>query len=147
MLHDDISYYGIETGSKQTVTVRLVSDQRANLQRLRIALEPEMNPLDAEVLLPQVVEYSERVAPHRIVGSEQMRNLRKTQEEGKIWLIPPAFRVLMQNNLYAGGISSSANGYEMTVYLQDLPAVNPEDAIAGLKRRADRFGVKCEVVK
>jgi len=90
MLKEKVTYFGIETGSKQLVTVDLVAKDEATMQRARIALEPYFHPRDPDRVLPGVRRFMRAVAPQRLDYREPLENVDATSEK-----IPKAGRMRM----------------------------------------------------
>ncbi|HVT43120.1 MAG TPA: M20/M25/M40 family metallo-hydrolase [Thermoanaerobaculia bacterium] len=139
-----LSYFGIETGSKQFVGAIARSSTREDLEKLRIALEPYFNPRDPERVLPEVRDFFTRVAPHRKEPATLLADIDRTIAEGKFWLLDPSYRQLTQNNVGADRIVERREGYSMRVGLLNLPDEVPEERFAWLNRVASFHGVTIE---
>jgi len=143
---EHITYFGIEIGTKMTVKLRLRAHDRPSMQALRIALEPFMNPVDPERVLPEVREFLHDLAPLRIEQGALLDDIPRTIEASKFWLLPSGYCELMQNVVWAAKIESDAQGATMQVNLFNLPDENPEVRIAWLRRFAERYGVTVDAV-
>jgi len=139
---EHITYFGIETGTKMMVKVRLHAPDRQSMQMLRIALEPFMTPADPERVLPEAKEFMHDLAPLRIEQGQYLDDINRTIAEGKFWLLPSGYRELTQNVVYPATIEpDGASGVSMYVNLYNLPDENPDARIEWLHGIASRYGV------
>jgi acetylornithine deacetylase/succinyl-diaminopimelate desuccinylase-like protein len=143
---EHITYFGIEIGTKMTVKLRLRAHDRPSMQALRIALEPFMNPVDPERVLPEVREFLHDLAPLRIEQGALLDDITHTIAVSKFWLLPGGYCELTQNVVWAAKIEPDAQGATMQVNLFNLPDENPETRIAWLRGIAARYGVTIEEV-
>jgi acetylornithine deacetylase/succinyl-diaminopimelate desuccinylase-like protein len=141
-----ISYFGIETGTKMTIRLRLRARDRQSMQALRIALEPFITRIDADRVLPEVREFLHELAPIRIEQGQYLNDISHTIAAGKLWLLPSGYRELTQNVLWPESIESEARGATMRVNLFNLPDENPDARIEWLRGLAARYGASIEEV-
>lgn len=144
---DQVAYFGIELGSKQSVKIRAHAADRERLQRFRRELEPFFAPRDPDRILPEVREFFHAIAPHRLEARAVLTDIDQTIAQGKFWLLPQGMRELTYNMAWAEGISpSAAGGYEMPLSLLNLPDEDPAPRIASVKKKARDAGVDLEIV-
>jgi acetylornithine deacetylase/succinyl-diaminopimelate desuccinylase-like protein len=142
-----ISYFGIETGTKMTVKVRLRAPSREHMQRVRIALEPYISPRDPDRVLPEVREFLHDIAPHRIEHRALLDDVLRTIAAGKFWLLPRGYRELMQNIVWARNVAVDAKGAAtMNVTMYNLPDENPDARLAWLRGVIAPFGATVDEV-
>jgi acetylornithine deacetylase/succinyl-diaminopimelate desuccinylase-like protein len=139
---EHITYFGIETGTKMMVKVRLHAPDRQSMQMLRIALEPFMTPAEPERVFPEAKEFMHDLAPLRIEQGQYLDDINRTIAEGKFWLLPSGYRELTQNVLYPATIEpDGGSGVSMLVNLYNLPDESPDARIEWLRGIASRYGV------
>ena len=141
-LNEQITYFGIEVGTKQVVLLDVVAPTREQLLQARIALEPYFISTDADIVLPEVARYFHAIAPYRYEPRDELSNLHATVAEGKLWRLPRGYRELVQNVAWASGTSKTADGWAMRVWLFNLPHVKSEDRLAWLEKIVAPYGVK-----
>ncbi|HYM62725.1 MAG TPA: M20/M25/M40 family metallo-hydrolase [Thermoanaerobaculia bacterium] len=145
---EQLTYFGIEIGSKQAVKTVLRAPARESLLRTRIALEPFFAPRDPDRVLPEVKRFLREIAPLRTEQSDRLIDVDRTIAEGKFWLLPRGYRELTQNVVWAEGVSPDGHGgYEMMTYLFNLPDEQPDERVAWLERYVAPFGVHVEVLR
>lgn len=144
---DQVAYFGIELGSKQSVKMRAHAVDRERLQRFRRELEPLFAPRDPDRILPEVRQFFQAIAPHRFESRAVLSDVDQTIAQGKFWLLPQGMRELTYNMVWAEGIAPAENGsYEMPLVLLNLPDEEPGPRIASLKDKAREAGVDLEVL-
>lgn len=144
---DQVSYFGIELGSKQAVKMRAHTADRVRLQRFRREIEPLFAPRDPDRVLPEVRQFFHAIAPHRLESRTVLSDVDRTMAQGKFWLLPQGMRELTYNMVWAEGISPVDNGgYEMPVTLLNLPDEDPLLRIASMNEKAREAGVDLEVL-
>jgi len=143
---ESISYFGIETGTKMSVRMRLRAPDRQSMQALRIALEPFILRIDADRVLPEVREFLHDVAPLRVEQGQYLQDINRTVATGKLWLLPAGYRELTQNVLWPESVETNAQGTTMRVNLFNLPDENPDARIEWLRGVAARYGVTIDEV-
>ncbi|HEV7574210.1 MAG TPA: M20/M25/M40 family metallo-hydrolase [Thermoanaerobaculia bacterium] len=143
---ESISYFGIETGTKMSVRLRLRAPDRQSMQALRIALEPFILRIDADRVLPQVREFLHDVAPLRVEQGQYLQDINRTIATGKLWLLPPGYRELTQNVLWPEAVETDARGTTMKVNLFNLPDENPDARLEWLRGLAARYGAAIDEV-
>jgi acetylornithine deacetylase/succinyl-diaminopimelate desuccinylase-like protein len=143
---ESISYFGIETGTKMPVRLRLRGRDRPSMQALRIALEPFTIRIDADRVLPEVREFLHDIAPLRIEQGQYLQDITRTIAAGKLWILPVGYRELTQNVLWPESVETDAHGTTMIVNLFNLPDENPDARIEWLRGVAARYGVTIDEV-
>jgi acetylornithine deacetylase/succinyl-diaminopimelate desuccinylase-like protein len=143
---ESISYFGIETGTKMVVRVRLRARERQSMQALRIALEPFITRIDADRVLPEVREFLHDLAPIRVEQGKFLVDIDHTIAAGKLWLLPAGYRELTQNVLWPEPLEADARGVTMRVNLFNLPDENPDARIEWLRGIAARYGAGIDEV-
>lgn len=140
-LQEQVTYFGVEIGTKQVVALDLRAPTREQLQRARIALEPYFMSTDADIVLPEVVRYFHAIAPFRFEPREELTDLQRTVKSGQLWKLPAAYRELVQNVVWASTIRKDGDGWAMRTSLYNLPNVAPEPRIEWLTRTVAPYGV------
>lgn len=144
---NQLVYFGIETGSKLAIHLRIRADERETLEDFRIALEPWFTVDTPERLLPGVVEYLQAVAPHREVRPEYFRDPEQTVARGRFWDLPEKFRSLMGRQILAGGIEDApGGGVMMEIVIHFLPDESPEESLNWYRQIASGYPLESEVV-
>lgn len=144
---EEVTYFGIEIGSKMTVSLQLRAATREQLQKVRIALEPYFAPRDPDRVLPQVKVFFHDIAPHRIEQRTLLEDLDRTIATGKFWLLPRGYKELTQNNVWARTIVAGAHHATMDVVMYNLPEEDPDRRIAWLRDVAGRYGAVVATVR
>lgn len=143
---EEIHYFGIETGSKQLTVVDLAAPSREQLRRARIALEPHFFPRDPDRVLPEVRRYFRAIAPGRVENRDLYEDVDAAVANGKFWLLPVAYRELLQNTIVADGTRPGDGGFRMTVRLVNLPDEDPDARIEWLRGFVRPHGVSIAAV-
>ena len=144
---EEISYFGIELGSKQVVKMRAHAADRERLQRFRREIEPLFARRDPDRVLPEVRRFFHAIAPHRVESRAVLSDIDQTMAQGKFWLLPLGMRELTYNMVWAEGISpADTGGYDLPLLLLNLPDEEPLPRIASMKERARQAGVDLEVL-
>jgi acetylornithine deacetylase/succinyl-diaminopimelate desuccinylase-like protein len=141
-----LAYFGVEVGGKMSVRLRLRAASRAQMQRVRIALEPFLGPRDPDRILPEVREFFRAIAPQRVEQRALLEDIDRTVAEGKFWLLSRGYKELTQNVVWLGNISTDARGATMDVNLYNLPDENPDARIAWLRSQIAPYGAGIESV-
>lgn len=139
MVQERITYFGIEIGTKQTVTLLLRAATRKQLQQTRIALEPWFLQRDSKRVTPEVKRWMRDLAPQRIDFRRQLEDVDRTIAEGDFWRLPQGYREMTQDLLWAESIQPRGTGWEMRTYLLNLPDTNPDERIDWLRRTIAPF--------
>jgi acetylornithine deacetylase/succinyl-diaminopimelate desuccinylase-like protein len=148
MEQEKVTYFGVETGSKQLVTADFLAPDEATLRRARIALEPSFRPRDADRLLPGVRRFFHAVAPQRLESRETLEDIDATLAAGKFWLLPATMRELLQNSVWAQRVRRLPDGtFAMEVAMSNLPDEDPERRLQWLTAKAQTLGVRVGPVK
>jgi acetylornithine deacetylase/succinyl-diaminopimelate desuccinylase-like protein len=143
MLKEKLSYFGIEIGAKELTELELVAPTREQLRRVRLALEPYFEPLDAGPVRPGVRRFFRSVAPLRIEFKSLLSDIDRTIATGKLWLLPSSYRGLLTNTVWAAGVHARPDGrFGMSVWMLNLPEEDPDKRIASLERLTIPYGAK-----
>ncbi len=138
-----MTYFGIETGSKQAIDLDLLAPSRDALLALRRALEPYIQPRETMRILSAVREFFTAVAPTRVENREALQDIDATMRIEKGWLVPVNYAELMMNALWMSGTQpSDGGGFKMRAVMRNLPDEQPDERIAWLASMAQPFGVK-----
>lgn len=141
IVKESMTYFGIETASKQTIKLDLVAPTREPLLALRKTLEPYMRPREGMRVLPAVRSYFTTIAPTRLETQEALQDIDSTLAVGKGWLVPITYAELITNTLWLSGAEPLGNGYRMVAVMRNLPDEQPDARIAWLAGFAKPFGV------
>lgn len=141
-----ITYFGIETGSKQIVKFVLRASTREKLLAARIALEPLFVPDEPDRVLPEVRRFFRAIAPHRLESGALLKDIDATIAAGKFWLVPQGMRELTYNNAWLLGVDRDDRGPKMEGTLLNLPDEEPDARIADLEKRVAPFGLTIEIL-
>lgn len=141
MQQERVTYYGIEIGTKQSVTVMLHAPTKDSLRRTRIALEPWFIRREPDRVLPEVKTFLRSLAPQRIEFREQLSDIDRTIAQGGFWELPIGYRELTQNGVWAEAVTARPGGFQMKVLLLNLPDEDPEARLRWLESRIRPFGV------
>ena len=141
MMQEQVTYYGIEIGTKQVIRTTAHAATLQQMQKARIALEPWFIRREPDRVLPEVRRLFREIAPQRKEFRDELEDIDKTIEEGRFWILPIGYREVVQNNTWAEKITETASGVEMPVVLINLPDENPEARIGWLTQQLAPFGV------
>jgi acetylornithine deacetylase/succinyl-diaminopimelate desuccinylase-like protein len=142
MQKEKVTYFGVETGSKQIVAFDLIGKDEASLQRARIGLEPYFRAPDPDRLLPGIRRFFHAVAPQRLDFREPLENIDKTIADGHSWLLPSTMRELLQNTIWARSIERRPDGtFAMHVLMSNLPDEDPDQRLKWVLEKVKSFGV------
>lgn len=147
MTAERVLYFGVETGSKQTARVRFFSDSREQLLRARIYLEPFFYPHDVERIPEAVRTYFKTVAAHRAENSALLADIDRTIQEGKLWLLPDAYRALVTTQLLISDIEERDGGYSADVLVSAPPEGSLQEAIDRAVAILAPFKMRHEIVR
>lgn len=144
MSQEEVTYYGVEIGTKVHLAMQLTAPTREQLQRARIALQPWFSPnRKAGRVLPEVREFFKDLAPQRIEFRTELADINRAISEGKFWRLAVGYRELTQNNTWAEAIvERPGGGYQMRTILANLPDENGRERIAWLESVVRPFGVE-----
>jgi len=146
MKQEKLTYFGVETGTKMSVRLRLRTPGREQMQRLRMALEPYMSPRDPDRILPEVREFLHDIAPQRLEERALLEDVGRTVAQGKFWVLPRGYKELTQNIVWLSGVLTDARGATMEVNLLNLPDEDPDRRIAWLQSQIAPFGARIDEV-
>ena len=146
MKQEKLAYFGVETGTKMSVSLRLRASTHEQMERARIALEPYMSPRDPERILPEVREFLHDIAPQRVEVRTLLDDVTRTVAEGKFWLLPRGYKELMQDIVWLSGVVTDDRGATMDVNLYNLPDEDPDRRIAWLQSVIVPFGARIDEV-
>ncbi len=141
-----LAYFGVETGTKMSISLQLRAPTADQMSRVRVALEPYMSPRDPDRVLPEVREFLHDLAPQRLEQKPLLQDIDRTIALGKFWLLPRGYKELMQNVIWLGGVKKDHRGATMTVNLYNLPDEDPDRRIAWLRARITPLGATIEEV-
>jgi acetylornithine deacetylase/succinyl-diaminopimelate desuccinylase-like protein len=141
----EVQYFGVEVGSKPSVLVDLVADDRETLRRVRLELEPWFEPKQPLRILPGVREYFQKVAPYRKRGGDLLADIDATVAAGRFWLLDGSYRQLTTNTIWANGPVEDAGEFRMKVVLSNLPDEDPEERMLFLRGEVGE-GVRIEPI-
>ncbi len=148
MLQERVTYFGIEIGTKQTVTLLLRAPTRSQMQQVRIALEPWFYQRTPEKITPEVKGWMRDLAPQRIDFRPLLENIDAAVANGDFWRLPAGYREMTQDGVWAESIVSHGKEWEMRTHLLDLPDTNPDERIDWLRKKIAPFGATIgEVVR
>lgn len=146
-LRDDVTYFGVEVGTKQMVHLRIRASERRLLERVRTALLPLQSPEDVDRILPEVPPTLAALSAHRVGGRELLADVRKAVAEGDFWKLHQSYRLLMQNVARLGGLEADEESLFFDVYLQNLPDEDPYGQIARVRSIVEPLGARLVVEK
>jgi acetylornithine deacetylase/succinyl-diaminopimelate desuccinylase-like protein len=141
MVQERVTYYGIEIGTKQMVTLILRAPSRAQLQQARIALEPWFLQREPERITAEVKQWMRDLAPQRINFKQQLENIDQTVAAGDFWRLPAGYREMTQDSVWAEAVEHGTGAWQMRTFLINLPDTNPDERIEWLRKRVAPFGV------
>lgn len=142
MVSEKMTYFGIEVGGKQMVTLTLEGDDQESMQRARIALEPYIFPREPDRVLPAVRRYFASVAPTRIAYETYLADIDATIARGAFWRLPLSYRDLTQNSLRVEAPRLKDGAWRMDVQQLNLPDESPDERIEWLREKVAPFGVR-----
>ena len=141
MEREEITYYGIEVGSKQSVSVNATAPTREQLERARIHLEPFFVRDEPDRILPGVDRFFKQIGPHRLESRDLLADVHRTVATGKFWLLPQPYRALTQDVVWARNIREDNGRFALNIYMSNLPDTSPDARIAWLGKELALFGV------
>jgi len=141
-----LTYFGVETGTKMSVRVRLHAPTAEQMRRVRIALEPFLSPRDPDRILPEVREFLHDIAPQRVEQRTLLEDVDRAVAAGKFWLLPRGYKELMQNVVWLGAVTQDSKGATMEVNLYNLPDEDPDRRIAWLRSQIAPHGAVIEAI-
>lgn len=148
MMQERVTYFGIEVGTKQTVTLLLRAPSRSQMQEVRIALEPWFYQRTPESVTPEVKRWMRSLAPQRTDFRNLLEDVDGAIANGDFWRLPVGYREMTQNGVWAEGVVPHGSEWEMRTYLLDLPDTNPDERIAWLQKKIAPFGASIgEIVR
>lgn len=148
MLQEHVTYYGIEIGTKQTVSLFLTAATRAQLQQARIALEPWFFQRTPQRILPEVKRWMHDLAPQRIDFRQQLDDVDRTIADGDFWRLPPGYREMTQDTVWADAVTQDGGAWKMRTLLLNLPDTDPDARLRWLQAQVAPFGVRIgEIVR
>ncbi|HUP58829.1 MAG TPA: M20/M25/M40 family metallo-hydrolase [Thermoanaerobaculia bacterium] len=145
VMTERMTYFGIEVGSKQIVTVYLSHETMEPLNAARIALEPWITPVEPDRILPEVRTFFADVAPTRKAFKPFLADIDGTLARGDFWRLPFTYRELMQNTVRVTAPFHDGNRWSVRVILINLPDENPDARAAWLKEQVAPYGVIFEI--
>lgn len=142
MLKEKVTYFGIEIGTKLTVTLLLEAPTREQLQKARIALEPWFISHEADRISPEVRRFLQDLAPQRTDFKSQLADIDKAIANGEFWQLPVGYREVTQNGVWADAVVRSGTNWQMRTRLLNLPDEDPDKRLAWLAKQVAPFGVR-----
>jgi acetylornithine deacetylase/succinyl-diaminopimelate desuccinylase-like protein len=147
MIQERITYYGVEIGTKQVVTVLLQAPRREQLQKARIALEPWFEHGQAERVAPEVKRWLRELAPQRYAYRASLEDVDRTIARGDLWRLPTGYREMTQDNVWAENVAAAeGGGFQMKTVLINLPDTDPDARLAWLQEMVRPHGVRIGAV-
>lgn len=143
MIQERITYYGIEIGTKQAVSVLLRADRREQLQQARIALEPWFEYGRPDRIAPEVKRFFRDLAPQRFEYRKALENIDQAVANGEMWRLPTGYREMTQDNVWAENVVPAASGgFQMRTLLFNLTDTDPDKRLAWLEEKVRPYGVR-----
>ncbi|HET7436750.1 MAG TPA: M20/M25/M40 family metallo-hydrolase [Thermoanaerobaculia bacterium] len=141
-----VIYFGIEIGSKQTVSLVLRSPAKEPLMAARKALEPYISRREPERITPEVRRFLRELAPTRVEVQHELADIDRSVAEGTFWKLAAGYRELTQNVVWAGWPAVADDGqWELSIALANLPDENPDARIAWVRSLVEPHGVSVTV--
>ncbi len=148
MMQEKVTYYGIEIGTKQSVTLMLDAPSRAQLQQARIALEPWFVSREPQRISPEVKQWLHGLAPQRMAFRSQLDDIDAAVASGRFWDLPVGYREMTQDVVWADNVSKHGSAWQMPTYLLNLPDTNPDERVEWIRQKVAPFGVRVgEIVR
>lgn len=144
LMSEQMTYFGIEVGGKQSVEFRLVADDRESASRARLSLEHLMFPREAERVLPGVRRYFADLAPTRLAFRPYLEDIDATIREGNFWRLPPTYRDLAQNSVWVSAVWPLGERWQLLVRLINLPDEQPDARIAEIEQLVRPYGLRLD---
>ena len=141
MVQEKVTYYGIEIGTKQVVTLFLEAPSRAQLQQARIALEPWFVSREPQRISPEVKRWLRGLAPQRLAFREQLNDIDAAVASGRFWDLPTGYREMTQDTVWAENVTHEGSRWRMKTILLNLPGTDPEPRIEWLRHKVAPYGV------
>jgi acetylornithine deacetylase/succinyl-diaminopimelate desuccinylase-like protein len=146
-LRDEITYFGVEIGTKQFVKIEVRATDLREVQRARNALLPLQSPEDPTRVIPELPPTLAAMAEHRVWGREQLADVERAIAEGDFWKLHPSYKYLMQNVVRLDGIERRDGLYVLKVILENLPDEDPVQQVARVRAVLQPFRVDLEVLQ
>ncbi len=147
MLSERMTYFGIETGSKQMVDLTVEGPNLRSMQEARFALEPYMFSRDPQRIIPAVRQYFRDIAPTRKAFGPALADIDATIARGGFWPLPTSYRDLAQDSLWVAAPARAGDRWQMTVKMMNLPDTDPDQRIAWLSRIIAPHGLRIGEVR
>lgn len=132
IMSERMTYFGIETGSKQLVDLTVEGPSLRSMQEARFALEPYMFSRDPQRIIPVVRQYFRDIAPTRTAFGPALTDIDATIARGGFWPLPTSYRDLAQDSLWVTAPLRAGNRWQMTVKMMNLPDTDPDQRLAWL---------------
>ena len=146
-LRDEPTFFGVEVASRQIVLVRLQSSNRRDLERARTALLPLQRPRDPQRVLPEVPGILKDASHYRIRNRELLADVESVIANGDSHRLQEMYQSLFVSSVVPLGIhASELGGFELDVWLLNLPDELPENAIRRVRELVTGFGVELSVI-
>jgi len=142
VMSEKMTYFGIEIGGKQTVTVRLEAESVESLRQARFRLQRYVTYREAERVLPAVRQYFREIAPTRLSTRRYLADIDRTIARGEFWRLPYTYREFVQSTLRLTAPYENEGKWSMRVVMINLPDADPEERIAWLRAEAAKDGAR-----
>lgn len=143
---EQLTYFGIEVGTKMLVNTVVRARSRQQLEQLRVALEPHMTPRDPDRVLPEVRDFFHELAPLRVEQGMYLADIDRTIASGKFWLLQRPYKELTQNVVWARGVRDLGSHATLDVLLYNLPDEDPDRRIAWLRDFIKPYGAEIATI-
>jgi len=141
-----LTYYGIEVGSKQAVSLDIAAPSKEQLERARIHLERHFVRDEPDRVLPEIARFFRQIAPVRLEHRDLLADIDRTIAAGKFWLLPQAYRSLTQDVVRVRNIRADGARFTAGVYMSNLPDTLPDERIGWLAKEIAPFGARVVTV-
>lgn len=121
MTREQVIYFGIEVASRLFSAFTFTAADRRELEAARLRLEPWLQPIEPDEVLPEVVEYLSAVAGHRLTHRELLADVERAIDEGEYWKLHPEYKDLFRNSVTVSQIGQTPRGdFSMEVVVAHL---------------------------
>lgn len=147
-LEDEPTYFGIEVGSRQFVSLELRARDRRSLERARASMLPLREPRDPSRVLPEIPALLRDASRFRKENRELIADVERTIANGDFFRLGKPYRALFYSSANPGGIhAADGGGFVMDVTLANLPDEEPRAAIDRVRRVVSPFDVELQIIK
>jgi acetylornithine deacetylase/succinyl-diaminopimelate desuccinylase-like protein len=145
VIHEKLTYFGIEVGSKQRMHVTVRAPQKQQLLDARMALEPYITSRERARVLPEVRQFFRDVAATRIAFKESLSDIDRAIAEGKLWSLPLSYRDLLQNTMNIEMPLPEGDHWYMAVQMLNLPDEVPKARAEWMQQFVARYGATVSI--